>query len=356
MARRGDPPEGTPEGLPGGEDEYRSVVFDESFVRAARVQEFSAEERMGEHAPAVRSVPGGGRRPSHQILLLVLVVAVAFGTAVYLGIRQPHQPAAARPAEQVRITLVPLAPRGPVPGGTPAELFAQSPAAQYRSGAAGITMPAVRRTAHFTEGQVLIALATAKDYLVESSLDPEVLTGGGVRPVRALLHPGQLAQFDRSMAAPAADGRHVAAGWLVRFDPTQVALADLTVRVEGTLLVTEAGADALEVTSDHTFVYALRSAAAAEPANEKASLFTVRREMRFRVDRDDLRHHRLEVQSSTVQAGPQDCASDATGTLQPLLAGRRAGTDGPAVTDPYAPGPMVAALCGALSPSAQPSP
>ncbi|MFF8842907.1 hypothetical protein ACF08N_09245 [Streptomyces sp. NPDC015127] len=357
MARRGDPPEGTPEGLPGGEDEYRSVVFDESFVRAARVQEFSAEERMGEHAPAVRSVPGGGgRHPSKQLLLLVLVVVVAFGTAVYLGIRQPQQPLAARPAEHLRITLVPLAPGGPVPGGTPAELFAHSPAAQYRSGAAGITMPAVRRTDHFSEGQVLIALATAKDYLVESSLDPDVITKGAVRPVRALLHPDQLAQFDRSVAAPAADGRHVTTGWLVRFDPAKVALADPTVRVEGTLLVTEAGSDALEVTSDHTFVYALRPAAAAGPVSDEASLFTVRREMRFRVDRDDLRHHRLEVLASSVQAGPQDCAADATATLRPLLAGQRAGTDGPAVTDPYAPGLAVVSLCGSLSPAAQPSP
>lgn len=331
-------------------------MFDESFVRAARVQEFSAQERMGEHAPAVRSVPGGGRRASKQILLIVLVVAVAFGTAVYLGIRQPHQPAAAGPAEQLRITLVPLAPRGPVPGGTPAELFARSPAAQYRSGAAGITMPAYSRTAHFTEGQVVIALTMVKDYLVESSLNPGVLTAGAVRSVRALLHPDQLAQFDRSMAAPTADGRHIATGWLVRFDPAKVALADTTARVQGTLLVTETGSDALEVTSDHTFVYALRPAATAGPVDDEASLFTVRREMRFRVDRDDLRHHRLEVEASAVQAGPQDCASDATSTLQPLLAGRRAGTDGPAVTDPYAPGPAVAALCGALSPEAQPSP
>ncbi|MBT2368318.1 hypothetical protein J7E88_24080 [Streptomyces sp. ISL-10] len=357
MARRGDPPEGTPEGLPGGEDEYRSVVFDESFVRAARVQEFSAEERLGEHAPAVRSLPAGGtRRASKQILLFVLLVAVAFGTAVYLGIRQPHQPAAVRPAEQLRITLVPLAPRGPVPGGTPAELFADGPAAQYRSGAAGITMPAVRRTAHFSEGQVLTALATAKDFLVESSLDPDVLTGGAVRPVRALLHPDQLAQFDRSVASPAADGRHATTGWLVRFDPAKVALADDTVRVEGTLIVTETASEALEITSDHTFVYALRPAATTGPASDEASLFTVRREMRFRFDRDDLRHHRLEALAGSVHAGPQDCGSDATGFLRPLLAGQRAGTDGPAVTDPYAPGPATASLCGTLSSAAQPSP
>ncbi|MFF3324416.1 hypothetical protein [Streptomyces sp. NPDC002889] len=382
MAGRGDPPEGTPEGLPGGgEDEYRSVVFDESFVRAARVQEFSAVERMGEHAPAVRSLPAwSGRRASRQALLLVLLVLVAFGTAIYLGVRHPYQSTAVRQGEPMRITVIPLAPRGPVPGGTPESLYARSPAAQFRVGASGITLPAVRRTAHFSEGQVMTALTTVKDFLVESSLDPDVLTGGAVRPVRVLLHPDQLPQFDRSIATPAADGRHAATGWLVRFDPQKVALADPEVRVRGTLRVTETGGDTLEVTSDHTFVYALSPADAggsraggtggqsadevrgpeadevSGPRAADASLFTVRRELHFRFDRDDLQHRRLELLASYLQAGPQACSSDTSDALQPLLAGERAGSDGPAGTDPYARGQATAALCGVLSPDAQPSP
>ncbi|MEU0374863.1 hypothetical protein ABZ070_32595 [Streptomyces sp. NPDC006283] len=358
MAGRGDPPEGTPEGLPGGgEDEYGSVVFDESFVRAARVQEFSAVERMGEHAPAVRSLPvWKGRRAPRQVLLLVLLVVVAFGTAIYLGVRHPYQPVTVRQAEQLRITLVPLAPHGRVPGGTPAELYAHSAADQFRVGAAGITMPAVRRTDHFSEGQVMTALATTKDYLVKSSLDPDVLTGGAVQPVRTLLDPDQLPQFDRSVAVPASDGRHAATGWLVRFDPAKVALADPHVRVQGTLVVAETGAGTLEITSDHAFVYALRPAAVSSPRADEASLFTVRRELHFRFDRDDLQHHRLEVRISYLQAGPQSCSSDASGTLRPLLAGERAASDGPAGTDPYATGPATAALCGVLAPRAQPSP
>ncbi|MEU0395966.1 hypothetical protein ABZ208_24890 [Streptomyces sp. NPDC006208] len=381
MAGRGEPPEGTPEGLPGGgEDEYRSVVFDESFVRAARMQEYSAMERMGEHAPAVRSLPAwSGWRASKSILLLVLVIVIAFGTAIYLGFRHPYQPGRSTAADPMRITLIPLAPRGPVPGGTPEALFSRSPAAHFRTGAAGIALPAVRRTAHFSEGQVMTALTTVKDYLVESSLDPDVLTGGAVRPVRVLLAPDQLPQFDRSVATPTADGRHSATGWLVRFDAAKVALADPEVRVRGTLQVTETGSDVLEVTSDHTFVYALspaatgdsqadgaggqrvevsgpRSQEASGPRAADASLFTVRRELHFRFDREDLRLHRLELLVSYLQAGPQSCSSDASDALQPLLAGERAGPDGPAGTDPYAIGPATPALCGALSPDAQPSP
>ncbi|MFI1400204.1 hypothetical protein [Streptomyces sp. NPDC020681] len=358
MAGRGDPPEGTPEGLPGGgEDEYRSVVFDESFVRAARLQEFSAQERMGDHAQAVRSLPVWSMRTgSKQVLVLVLLVALAFGTAIYLGVRHPYQTPVVKQAEPLRITLIPLAPQGPVPGGAPADLYADSPAAQFRVGASGIALPEAKRTRNFSEGQVMTALTTAKDYLVESSLDPDVLTGGAVRPVRMLLDPDQLAQFDRSMSSPVADGHHAATGWLVRFDPAKVALADPEVRVKGTMRVAEVGPDALEVTSDHTFAYALRPAVQNGSEAGEASLFTVRRELHFRFDRDDLHQHRAELLVSYVQAGPQACADDTSGTLRPLLAGQRATVGGPAGTDPYATGEATAALCGALSPSVLPQP
>ena len=49
MGGPGEPPEGTPEGPSGAEDEYRSIVFDESFVRAAPLQEYSARERITDH-------------------------------------------------------------------------------------------------------------------------------------------------------------------------------------------------------------------------------------------------------------------------------------------------------------------
>ncbi|MEU5399073.1 hypothetical protein ABZ348_07215 [Streptomyces sp. NPDC005963] len=418
MAGRGDPPEGTPEGTPeglpgGGEDEYRSVVFDESFIRAARLQEFSAHERMGEHARAVRSLPSQARRSGpKQLLILILLVAVAFGTATYFGMRPSNPVPGGKRAAPLRTTLIPLAPQGVVPGGTPGDLYANSPAAQFRIGAAGITFPSAVRTKSFSQSQVVMALTIAKDYLVESSLDPDVLTGGAVRPVRVLLDPGQLAQFDRSMATPVADGHHAATGWLVRYDPAKVVLADPEVRVRGTLAVTEAGADALEVTSDHIFAYALRPApthgpptgtgptaqlgsrtkgeseaaivdtsrrtvdasprrpgeASSPRASRRhqaigradrtagASLFTVRRVLHFRFDRDDLHLHRAELLASYVQAGPQACSDDASGRLHPLLAGERATAGAPAGTDPYEEGEATAALCGSLASSAQPSP
>ncbi|MFI9819031.1 hypothetical protein ACIHFC_00920 [Streptomyces sp. NPDC052013] len=355
MGGPADPPEGTPEGVPGGgEDEYRSVVFDESFVRAARLQEYSAQERITDHAPAVRRRPPLRRAGlSRQALVLVVLIALAFGTAIYMGVRHPYQtPAAREPADPLRMTVIPLAPEGKVPGATDVEqLYASSPAAQFRIGAEGIPLPASRRTAHFSDGQVVTALITAKDYIVRSSLDPEVLTGGERRSVRVLLDPDQLDQFDQSFTRPTADGRHAPTGWLVRFDPARAELADRQIRVQGTLQAAETDSSTLEVTSDHTFVYALRPAGADREA--KASLFTVRRELHFRFDREDLRLHQAQLVVSYVQAGPLSCAEDSATHLRPLLAGQTAKEGGPAGTDPYATG-STPALCGALAPGAQP--
>ncbi|MFF3823450.1 hypothetical protein ACFYXN_06305 [Streptomyces griseus] len=351
MTGRSEPPDGAPENPAGGEDEYRSLVFDESFVQAARMQEFSAQERMGEHARAVRTLPdtqvirsGGGSRAA---IALVVLIALAFAVAVYIGFRSPYPQPPARRAEPLRTTVVPLAPRGAVPGGSPERLYGAEPVSGFRTGADGINYPGVERTQNFSDSQITAALATVKDYLVESSLNPDVLTGSVRRPVEHLLDPDQRPQFEQALSDPADDGGHAATGWLVRFDPERVELADPQIRVDGTLRYEEEAPGVLGVVSDHTFTYALRPADGPH-RDDDASLFTVRRELHFRLDREDLRLHRLEVLTAHVQAGPQSCSADATGMLRPLLAGERADDRGPAATDPYATGRPTAALCGTL--------
>ena len=214
---------------------------------------------MADHAPAVRRRPPRHRGLSRQALILVLLIAVAFGTAIYMGVRHPYEaPAAQQPVEPLRMTVIPLSPQGTVPGAAdPEYLYAHSPAAQFRVGAEGIPLPAARRTAHFSDSQVVAALTTAKDYLVRSSLYPEVIGSQDVRAVRVMLDGNQLDQFDQSFARPTADGRHQPTGWLVRFDQTRAELADPRIRVEGTLQAAETDSATLEVTADHTFVYAL---------------------------------------------------------------------------------------------------
>ncbi|PJE94264.1 hypothetical protein CUT44_28765 [Streptomyces carminius] len=373
MAGPGDPP---PEGAPGGgDDEYRSTVFDESFVRAARLQEFSARERLADHEHPVRALPSeSSRGPVWQGLVLVLLLALAFGTAVYLGTRPaPHsrEPVERQPLSS---TVIPLSPVGTVPGGRPERLFERSPAAEFYVGAAGVTLPPARATAHFAESQVLAALATAKEYVVESSLNPEVLGGGTVRPVRILLDPDQHPQFDRSLERPAADGRHAATGWLLRFHPGSTVLTGAGVRVHGTMEIREAGSGALEVRTDHVLVYAVRPAvsAADRPASPAphdgeagdagdadvsgASLFTVRRELLLRFDREDLRDQRVTVERATVRAGPMSCTARPHDVLRPLTAGQTTGDDRPAATDPYERGDPAVPLCGTLDPSSRPGP
>ncbi|OEV02730.1 hypothetical protein [Streptomyces oceani] len=356
MAGREEPDEGTP----GGDDEYRSVVFDESFVEAARLQEYSAKERLDdeEHA-AVRSRPTPpGRRPfraSKQAIVLMLLIVLAFGTAVFMGIRNPFPGIESTPSGPMRSTTLPLQPRGEVPGSTPADLFKHSPAAQFRAGAEGITLPTVHQTGGFARSEVLNALTIVKDYLVSSSMDPSVLTGGAVRPVRNLVDAEQRGQFDQSVEHPRADGKHASTGWMVRFDPAKVALAAKQVRVNGTLAVEESRSGVLEITADHVFVYAVRPAGSGdgEAAAERASLFTVHRDMRFELDREDLREHQVRVAQATTRAGPMACSADAAETLNPLLAGQRAPDGGPAGENPYDRG---RATCGVLADSAQPSP
>lgn len=320
------------------------MVFDESFVRAARIQEFSARERLSGVVSAVRPRRAWTRGGHWQAFVLVLLIMFAFGTAVYMGVHRPYRAAEAGPVQPLRTTVLPLAPGGTVPAGGADRLYAAEDAGHYRIGAEGFTLPAVRATAHFSEEQVMQALSAAKDYLVASSLDPAALTGGDVRRVRELLNPGQQDQFDQSLARPANDGLHALTGWLVRFDPARIALSDPQVRVQGTMGFDERDVDTLEVTTDHTLVYSVQAAAAS--AHRTSSVFTVRRQLRMDFSRDDLRLDQVELVQAQVEAGPLDCAADSSGYFRPLLAGQSA-SPAPGV-DPYDHARPVTALCGTL--------
>jgi hypothetical protein len=360
MAGRGDPPEGTPQGIPGGGDEeYGSVVFDDSFVRAARIQEYSARERMGVAARAVRARRPWSSGAYRQAFILVLLILMIFGTAVYMGIRHPYRSPVPPQAQTLRITLIPLAPQGPVPEAAADPLFTAYGGAHSRVGADGYTLPAAHATADFSEDEVLQALTIAKDYLVASSLDPAALTSGDVRGVRELLNPGQLDQFDQSLARPVDDGQYAATGWLVRFDPTRYALADQQVFVRGTMTVSELSPDAIIVSTDHTLVYTVRSTmvtstgsrvgAALRGGAPRASHFTVRRRLQLYFTRGDLQGHEAEILQVAVEAGPLACTADSAAYFRPLLAGQSASAQAAGI-NPYDRGRSIASGCGLLDP------
>jgi hypothetical protein len=347
MSGPGNPPEGTPEGASGGgEDEYRSVVFDESFVRAARIQEFSAQERLDDADRAVRVRHVLPRGLARQAVALIMLIVVAFGFAIYMGVRHPYKGRGQDAAEQLRATVIPLVPDGRVAAVAASAPFEGQPAAHYRSGVDGITMPPIHRIGGYGIDEVTRAFTTARDYLNYSAIRPETVTGGDVSTVRALLDPGQLDQFDSSLTRPSADGTHEATGWLVRFDPgAQVRLVPDGIRVQGTLEASETGDDELEIAADHTFVYALHGPGAGQDA---VSLFTVRRQMRFRFSHADLREHQIQVVQADVAAGPLACGATVQRSFRPILAGQTAPS---AVTgaDPYDHDRPVGAVCAPLT-------
>ena len=170
-------------GVPGGgDDEFRSVVFDESFVRAARIQEFSAHERLSGAEQAVRPVHPWSRGLGHrQALVLVILIALAFGTAVYLGVRHPYRPGPVATSGPLHVTLVPLTPQGAVP----AVVEQREPAAdaRYPAGAAGITLPAARAPGTSPTTQVRNALNIVQGL-------PDRLLAGGVGADRRRRAPG----------------------------------------------------------------------------------------------------------------------------------------------------------------------
>ncbi|MFD0528272.1 hypothetical protein ACFQ1I_16215 [Kitasatospora arboriphila] len=138
-----EPPEGAPEGGSGSDDEFRSVVFDESFVRAARIQELSAQERLDGTYRATRPRVGLGPFGTlpRQAVALLLVVFLAFAAAVYFGVSSPHRQAAPPSGNQLTTSLVALSPTGPVAAvADPEHPFAALPAA-YGEGTAGLALP-----------------------------------------------------------------------------------------------------------------------------------------------------------------------------------------------------------------------
>ncbi|MFB4196908.1 SCO2583 family membrane protein [Streptomyces carpaticus] len=349
MAGRSDPG-----GLPGsGDEEYASTVFDESFVNAARLQEFSARERLEDHGAAVRSRPPERRKVPRQGLALGVIILLAFAAALYLGNGDPYGRKGTHVLQPPLSTLVPLAPAGVVPGSVDtAELFGTSPARDFGSGTAGVLLPDARATAHFTREQVLTALTLAKEYIAASALTHEVLTGTTVGPVRELLDPQQRRQLDRAVAGGAAAAPLTA--WLVSFDPQEVELADPRVRVEGTFSFAESAEDVLQVTARHVTVYAVRPAGA-DP-QEPATLLTVRREVEMLFGEEGIAERTVILRQADLLAGPMDCGADPDGPLRPLFAGERAGDSRPAGTDPYTADADHIPLCGALDATALPSP
>ncbi|NJQ08824.1 SCO2583 family membrane protein, partial [Streptomyces lonarensis] len=322
-AGRSDPPGGAAGEVPDhGDDEFRATVFDESFVRAASLQEHSAAQRLEPGTfpvhprdPDPRPDGRSGRLLPRNGLAVAAVLVTAVLIAVFLG-NSGLQPAVHRSPDIVPAgSLLPLAPQGAVPAAAPEDPYAGSVADGFGT---ELVLPEASAVGEWDRDQVIDALVLARRYVTASSLTPDVLVGGAVAPVRALLTPFQQHRLDRALRTGPGPVR--ASTFLVRFEPGTVGLAEDGTRVEGAFAVEQAQGR-LSVSARHRFAYAL---VPADDPLADPSLFLLHREVVLSFGEEELAAGQVALESTTATAGPLDCADPADApALRPLLAGQR---------------------------------
>ncbi|MFD3732292.1 hypothetical protein [Streptomyces sp. NPDC058632] len=177
-------------------------------------------------------------------------------------------------------SIAPLVPETARPSSAPpAELadmptrerpFAGSPAARWESGTEAVRLPEEKAKAvnGVSAAAVEAALEGARDFLIASNLDREVVMGAEPKKALALLDPlmgDYLTDLRAGLREPTVENDPV---WLfTRFDPDEVELMD-DVRVRGRLAVepVRGTAGKAVVKGDYTFVYALHRPGGGEVA------------------------------------------------------------------------------------------
>lgn len=184
------------------------------------------------------------------------------------GAAAPLAPETARP------TVAPSADPAGIP--TRERPFVGSPAARWESGAEAIRLPKGEAKAvnGVSAASVEAALEGAREFLIASNLDHEVIMGAEPRKALALLDPlmkDYLAELRTGLRGPTVKNDPV---WIfTRFDPEEVELVD-EVRVRGRLTVepVRGTAGKAVVKGDYAFVYAL-----ARPGGDEVARVIARR-------------------------------------------------------------------------------
>ncbi|NUP32380.1 MAG: hypothetical protein HOU01_11750 [Streptomycetaceae bacterium] len=349
MSGRGEPPDGRLGGGSDGEDEFR-VVFDESFVRAAVLHEPTAQERIrtGRGPRRLRRIFGVPAGTFRVVAVAVVVVLVMTG-ALYFGARRGH-PTSVRtsggPAVLIRVSLVPGEGIAVSSGPYGTDPFAGTAAATWQDGRAGITLPDLAGTAHFSAPQVRETFELVRDFVSGTQLDPNVWRGA--RPTTALgaMESDQRDQLTAALDHPADDDLHAATGWVTRFDPALVSAVDTKARIMAVATASEPHTGELRFTVDGIVAYAIRG-----PDAPVWTRFVVHRVWEFAVDAAALRHSTLHVVRITTIAAPQACTPDTAAFFRPMSATAAppsgTGTPNPGA-DPWRLGAATEATCGIL--------
>ncbi|MGW3661126.1 hypothetical protein ACWD6R_38260 [Streptomyces sp. NPDC005151] len=215
--------------------------------------------------------------------------------------------------------------------------FMGSPAARWADGTAGISLPAARAAGWMSKEQVAQALDGTRDFLVASSLDPDVLRGERPRKAIALINPHQQDVQDylaTTFRAPSRENDPLLL--FSRFAKSKVRLIGNVVKTRGRITYREGKRGAVEVTTDVTYVYPVVRAAS---GSDEVARTIVRREVVMSWDdpaKVVIESGTFSLVSYKVDTTNGGCDTF-TGYFTPEFSAERAATgsgDGPEV-DPY---------------------
>jgi hypothetical protein len=264
-------------------------------------------------------------------LVVALLLLAGGSVATWLRVAPPswlHHRAVARAAPSARTgPKVKLAtPFSTVTSqGAPSDPFADSPAAHWADGAAGITIPAAKAHGPYSAAQVRSAYETTRKMLIAGNLDWPTLRGGTPTAFEHLLIKDERADFVNGLHTTALykDGSEKnTRTWITSFAPGSTQFVTTDVKVHGTMsasVAKESGTEVLRITVDYLFVFAV------EPPGDPADWMRV-----------------VQQQSGTVDFAQWD---DPGGPLEPWFgvtgspAGARCDTRDGYVHPDYSTGP-----------------
>jgi len=149
----------------------------------------------------------------------------------------------------------------PADGGPPADPFANTEAARWANGPAGITVPVPEPAGSFTAAQVDAAFQTTRNLLIAQDLDGPTLLGGAPNAFANLLDPKQRTQFIAGLnkIGLAKNGGPLSTrAWVASFAPGTTSLIGSVIKVHGTMSAAEAtdqGSEVLDIKVNYRFVY-----------------------------------------------------------------------------------------------------
>ncbi|WP_433317365.1 hypothetical protein [Micromonospora chersina] len=263
--------------------------------------------------------------------LLALVFFGLVATGGYLGVQRWADGPAAYPTISQPVGEQAVSSASPPPA---AGAFDGTPAADYPEGAAGIALPAAKRTGPFTEKQVAAALAKVRKALVTARLDRTFMTASSPERLVRQFAPDTRGNIRKDFAGGTFGTYATRLGPATRLTKHQPRVKG---RVSYRATRTDDGIRMLEVTTNFVWVYAFQRAGVA-PAD---SVVVVHDTVVWQVPHSD------DVTDSSVGLWLRDgdayvtnveCAALDKGLLEvevtPTYGGPGGGEDPDAVFDP----------------------